>query len=709
MSGGSYIATAVTMVAEGHVPQEAYQDDPSIDVPLGPPAAGDPDLRPFAPGTPEERYLRDNTLYLTHAPGGALGIAWRVLLGVLFNVTIVAVALAAFSLPLGWLYGWAWPTLRAGCPRSCPIGARFAVPAPLWWVVIGLAAAALISGFVWLAWRFKTSWTRSVAGVLSAVLVVAVVAALLFGVAIPVLIHLARPVTRASALPGTARATQNTVAAVTSAGLFGLALAWLAVAKRLLATPSTIEKGLGKLALGFIERHKALAVNVVATIAGPGLVLAGVALLAFVGAGHRPGFSRAHNLEEFLGWIGCLIVIAVVWWRADVTAWSLYPLYRRRLSSAFVLGRINRAPSTVPSPTAVGGQDAAERPYEISYRLSQFAGDQYPEVLICASANISNYGATPSGSHVTSFVFSPRWIGGPLVGSVSTSQYEAGTGDGAQGRFTTLPTAMAISGAAIAPSMGRMTRTPFRFFLALANLRLGVWVPNPRRLAKFTGRTEGHLRLLRPGPQYFVREMLGRNNLNAPFLYVTDGGHYENLGLVELLRRKCKTIWCLDASGDQIDTFDTLGGALRIADSELGVTVSINPERDMAPPPASPAGGPRYVRSPFSRGTITYPDQTQGTIVVVKAGVPRNAPWSVRSFLAAHPQFPCDPTLDQLFDAERFDAYRELGAFSVEQAIARWGKDQRGAPPAPGPAAATAPPAPAPPLTPPPGATGRGP
>lgn len=721
VSGGSYIATAVTMVAEGRIrpadnvdtdvkgakakakaakaKARAAKDaeaDKSIDVPLGPPAPDDPDLRPFATGTPEERYLRNHTLYLTHAPGGLLGIAWRVLLGVLFNATIVAVALAAFSLPLGWFYGWAWPSLRARCQTSCLGHPAFAVPAALWWVVIGLGSAAVLSGFVWLAWRFQDRrvervWNRRYAGVLSAVLVTGTILTLLFGVAIPVLIHLARPAAAASALPGTAQTTRKTVAAVTSAGLLGLVLAWLAVAKRLLATPSTIEKGLAKVALGFVERHKALAVNVVAAIAGPGLVLAGVVMLAFVGAGHRPGFSRAHELEEFFGWIGCLLVLVLVWWRADVTAWSLYPLYRRRLSSAFVLGRVERQPSPAPSPTAVGNQDADERPYEIPYRLSQFPGDHSPEVLICASANISNYGATPSGSHVTSFVFSPSWIGGPLVGSVSTSSYETGTGD-TQGRFTTLPTAMAISGAAIAPSMGRMTRTPFRFFLALANLRLGVWVPNPRRLPKFTNK---RVRFLRPGPQYFVREMLGRNLLDAPFLYVTDGGHYENLGLVELLRRKCETIWCLDASGDQIDAFDTLGGALRIADAELGVTVTINPQQDMAPSPTSPTTGPRYVRSPFSRGTIKYPDQTEGTIIVVKAGVPRNAPWSVRSFLAAHPTFPCDPTLDQLYDAERFDAYRELGAFSVEQAIARWGKDQQGpeAPAAPAPSPATPSPA----------------
>jgi len=157
----------------------------------------------------------------------------------------------------------------------------------------------------------------------------------------------------------------------------------------------------------------------------------------------------------------------------------------------------------------------------------------------------------------------------------SHSDYELAVGDKAQARFTTLPTAMAISGAAFAPSMGKMTRTPFRFFLALANLRLGVWVPNPRRLDKFISRNVVHQVL--PRPQYLLREMLGRNHLDAPFLYITDGGHYENLGLVELLRRKCETIWCIDASGDEVDTFSTLGGALQTAESELQISVDIQP------------------------------------------------------------------------------------------------------------------------------------
>jgi hypothetical protein len=219
--------------------------------------------------------------------------------------------------------------------------------------------------------------------------------------------------------------------------------------------------------------------------------------------------------------------------------------------------------------------------------------------------------------------------------------------------------------------MGKMTHAPFRFFLALANLRLGVWVPNPRRLDKFVGR--GLVHQVTPRPQYFLREMLGRNHLDAPFLYITDGGHYENLGLVELLRRKCETIWCIDASGDRVDTFNTLGSALQLAQSELQVSIDINPVRDMVPEaPRSDGSSPQYVKYPFCRGTIRYPDGKKGTLIFVKAGVPRNAPWSITSFARKNPKFPCDPTIDQLYDADRFDAYRELGRFSVEEAAKKW-------------------------------------
>ena len=102
-------------------------------------------------------------------------------------------------------------------------------------------------------------------------------------------------------------------------------------------------------------------------------------------------------------------------------------------------------------------------------------------------------------------------------------------------------------------------------------------MPNPRRVDVF--RTSGAPAggqardpevkrfLPRPRPSYLFRELFGWNNLNARFLYVTDGGHYENLGLVELLRRECMQVYCFDASGGS--SFAALGDAVALARSEM--------------------------------------------------------------------------------------------------------------------------------------------
>ena len=64
--------------------------------------------------------------------------------------------------------------------------------------------------------------------------------------------------------------------------------------------------------------------------------------------------------------------------------------------------------------------------------------------------------------------------------------------------------------------------------------------------------------------------------------------HYENLGLVELLRRGCTEIYCLDASGLSADgaEFESLGEAITLARSELGVEIEFAGEeggkRDLA-------------------------------------------------------------------------------------------------------------------------------
>jgi hypothetical protein len=241
--------------------------------------------------------------------------------------------------------------------------------------------------------------------------------------------------------------------------------------------------------------------------------------------------------------------------------------------------------------------------------------------------------------------------------------------------------AVSISGAAVAPVMGRMTRAPFRFLLALANVRLGVWMLKPNQVAlppepdpsAAAAASEDGRRLPKhvgPGLMYLVHEAHGTPPVKAHYVYVTDGGHYDNLGLVDLLEQRCEWIWCIDASGDQIDSFSTLGQAVALAQAEFGILIDVHPDQDMKP------AVPKYwVKQPYCTAKITYPktadhEAAEGTLVVVKAGVPRGAPWAVEYYRNSNPKFPCDSTVDQLFTAEQFDAYVALGNFAMGEAFA---------------------------------------
>ena len=304
-----------------------------------------------------------------------------------------------------------------------------------------------------------------------------------------------------------------------------------------------------------------------------------------------------------------------------------------------------------------------------------------PDLIVCASANISTYGATPTGFKSTSFVFSNGKIGGPLFGkTMKAKDYEeVVTKFPALKTTATLPAAVAMSGAAVSPEMGRATRAPLRFLLTLANVRLGVWIPNPIRLKWFEERKNKHwLRrfLVKPRLHYLLYEMIGKNKLTHKYLYVTDGGHYENLGLLEQLRVKSRYIFCMDASGEQQDSFSTIAGAIALAYSEEQIRIDIHPEL-MAPKAETTDARakqhlPPVVESTFCVGNIFYPDDREepsGRLVIIKAGVPKNTPENITDFHLSNWKFPCDPTLDQLYSADRFDAYKALGSFAAGEAL----------------------------------------
>jgi hypothetical protein len=183
------------------------------------------------------------------------------------------------------------------------------------------------------------------------------------------------------------------------------------------------------------------------------------------------------------------------------------------------------------------------------------------------------------------------------------------------------------------------------------------------------GRRSGALwyRVMQPTIGLLWAEAAGRLSYRATWMYVTDGGHYDNLGLVEALRRGASHIVVLDASGDKADTWFTLGGAIGLARTDAGVEIELDPTtmrpsgRDLAP---------GQVVHPWAHGSFHRPQEVpglpqQGEIWVCKLGWWTGAPWDVRSYAGGHPTYPTDSTLEQLYNATEFEAYQQLGAATV--------------------------------------------
>lgn len=108
--------------------------------------------------------------------------------------------------------------------------------------------------------------------------------------------------------------------------------------------------------------------------------------------------------------------------------------------------------------------------------------DTKPRLVVCAAANVSTQGAAPPGRRVSTFTLERDAVGGGLFPSVAPSEIES-IADGLFGRDLTVPSAVAMSGAAVSPAMGKITKRRYTFLMAMAKVRLGVWMPNPLHLA----------------------------------------------------------------------------------------------------------------------------------------------------------------------------------------------------------------------------------
>jgi hypothetical protein len=220
------------------------------------------------------------------------------------------------------------------------------------------------------------------------------------------------------------------------------------------------------------------------------------------------------------------------------------------------------------------------------------------------------------------------------------------------GEKITLGTAMAISGAAVSPNMGALSSPAFTFLMTLFNARLGWWIGNPAR--KTHDEASPRMSLVS-----LLMEALGKTSAAHDYVFLSDGGHFENLGLYEMVLRRCRYIIVCDASADGRYGFGDLANAVRKIRIDLGIPIEplvtkyIGPQKDE-----------RYGRY-CALGKIHYKNvdggDAIGYLVYIKPAIYSDSPADVRNYANESATFPHETTADQFFSESQFESYRALG------------------------------------------------
>jgi hypothetical protein len=265
-----------------------------------------------------------------------------------------------------------------------------------------------------------------------------------------------------------------------------------------------------------------------------------------------------------------------------------------------------------------------------------------------------------------SFSVSPLHAGSHRIGYRRSELYGGTKGpDGGDGM--SLGSALTISGAAASPNSGYHSSPLATFLMALFNVRLGAWLGNPGPKGENTFRKRGPRFAVRP----LLEETFGLTTDEKPYVFLSDGGHFENLGLYEMVLRRCRVIVVSDAGCDPKCQLEDLGNAIRKIRVDLGVPIDF--ETFTIYSRESKKSGQRW-----ALGTIRYsavdggePEARDGVLIYLKPAFysDRKEPIDVFNYAAASITFPHETTADQWFSESQFESYRMLGRYTVTEVL----------------------------------------
>jgi len=420
------------------------------------------------------------------------------------------------------------------------------------------------------------------------------------------------------------------------------------------------------------------------------------------------GSPWAHLWGTDLACLAVVLVIALVFgWRVDINEFSMQSFYRNRLTRCYLGATLTDRqadPFTgFDDRTTVQSENARARslpPLVADLLPERFAhagkpkGDyRGPFPIFCATLNLTTGEDLATQERKgASFAFTPMYSGYSVSwtdaradddvsfnGYVPTKSYAYPSGG------IHLDSAVAISGAALSPNQGYNSNPALAFLMTFFNVRLGWWISNPR--ARRWRASEN-----RPTPvvalYYLFKELLGAVNDASHYVNLSDGGHFDNMGLYELVRRRCSYIIVCDAEADPRMTFEGMGSAITKCRADFGAEIDL----DLRPLQIQADTG--YSKTHCVVGTIRYPpppegmevaaaqgavkggasvataceclgeathDPYTGIIVYLKSSLVGDEPADLLAYKLRHNIFPQDMTGNQWFAETQFESYRRLG------------------------------------------------
>jgi hypothetical protein len=336
--------------------------------------------------------------------------------------------------------------------------------------------------------------------------------------------------------------------------------------------------------------------------------------------------------------------------RIDTNRLSLHGMYRTRLIRAF-LGA-SRAPQNRDPDRFTGLDEDDDLPLANLWHPERRA----PFHVVNAALNlVADDGLAAQYRKAESFTFTPLTSGAARQGYRATREYGGGV---------TLGTAITISGAAASPEMGYHSKPLYSFLLTLCNVRLGWWLGNPG----FAGRA--NFRRAAPASSVLplIDEALGRTDERNPNVYLSDGGHFENLGLYEMVMRRCRWIVVSDAGCDPDGAFEDLGNAIRRIRVDFGIPIQFTsiPIYGRYDERAAKPGATYCAIGRIRYSEVDGAGAEDGTLVYIKASYYGCEPPDVCNYAHTSSAFPHESTANQFFTEAQFESYRCLGAHIVE-------------------------------------------